>query len=295
MYGKIIKGIGGFYYVASGHGVYSCRAKGIFRMLDIKPLIGDNVEFSIVDEKDMEGNVDRILPRKNELIRPAVSNIDAVVAVASVARPRPQLYLLDKYLVSIEMQNVPAVLVFNKCDLYGPDDSDYAEMYRKAGYQAWNVSAATGEGIEELKDFMKGKSLVFAGPSGVGKSSLTNRICPEALMETGGISRKIERGKHTTRHSEFFATEIFGEATYLLDTPGFSSLNLPEDVKTTNLCDFYTEFDPYVDYCKFAGCAHISEPVCGVKDALKDGRISPVRYENYVSLYNELKNKRIKF
>ncbi|MCQ2518482.1 MAG: ribosome small subunit-dependent GTPase A [Lachnospiraceae bacterium] len=295
--GKIIKGIAGFYYVHVHElGVFECKAKGAFRHDGCKPLVGDDCMMECLDIDRNLGNITALLPRKSELIRPAVANVDRALIVFAITRPAPNLNLLDRFLIMMQNQGLECVVCFSKQDLVGEDEIDFLrKTYEECGNKVVFISTKEGTNLDEVRSLLSGQTTAIAGPSGVGKSTLLNELIGKDYMETGEISRKIDRGKHTTRHSEFFATEIFGEATYLLDTPGFSSLNLPEDVKTTNLCDFYTEFDPYVDYCKFAGCAHISEPVCGVKDALKDGRISPVRYENYVSLYNELKNKRIKF
>ena len=223
MQGKIIKGIGGFYYVHDGIGkVYECRAKGIFRNRGIKPLVGDDVEISVLDEEKATGNLDEILPRKNRLIRPAVSNVDQAVVVFAITDPMPNLNLLDRFLVMMERQEVPVSICFNKIDLVDAAEQEKLRaIYEPAGYPVHFISTYEKSGLEEFHRLIIGKTTVLAGPSGVGKSSITNFIQPEAQMETGGISEKIRRGKHTTRHSELFFVE---ESTYMMDTPGFSSL-----------------------------------------------------------------------
>ncbi len=290
MTGKIIKGIAGFYYVNDGENrVYQCRAKGIFRNRKIKPLVGDNVEFSILDEEAGEGNIDEILPRKNALVRPAAANVDQALVLFALTRPAPNLNLLDRFLVMMAIEEIPVVICFNKADLGdGAMEEEYRRIYEGAGYEVHFISAREDLGTDAVRGFLRGRTTVLAGPSGVGKSTLTNRIQPEASMETGGISRKIERGKHTTRHSELFFVE---KDTYMMDTPGFSSMYTP-DIEASGLKEFFPEFAEFEDECRFLGCVHIGERVCGVKEAVKAGRISSVRYENYRLIYEELKQKR---
>lgn len=290
MTGKIIKGIAGFYYVNDGKGrVYECRAKGVFRNRKIKPLVGDNVEFSVLDEEKAEGNIDAILQRKNALVRPAAANVDQAMVVFALTHPEPNLNLLDRFLVMMELQKVPVYICFNKADLDGGERAlQYKQIYEKAGYPVLFISAAAGDGLEEVRRVLRGKTTALAGPSGVGKSSLTNRIFPVAAMETGDISRKIERGRHTTRHSELFLVE---EDTYLMDTPGFSFMFTP-DLEANELKDFFPEFAPWEEECRFLGCVHVGEKVCGVKEAVKRGDVSKSRYDNYLLIYEELKNKR---
>lgn len=293
MEGKIIKGIAGFYYVNDGFGrVYACKAKGIFRNKKIKPLVGDDVEVSVLSEEEREGNIDQILPRRNALIRPAVSNVDQALVVFAVCRPAPNLNLLDRFLVEMERQGIPATLCFNKVDLCragegGPDEG-LRRAYEAAGYPILFISTYDGRGIDAVRGMLKGRTTVLAGPSGVGKSTLTNVLCPGAGMETGGLSQKIERGRHTTRHSELFFVE---ERTYLMDTPGFSSLFV-DGMEADQLGGYFPEFAPYVDGCRFLGCAHMAEPVCGVKEAVGQGLIARSRYENYQLMYQELKQKK---
>ena len=290
MQGKIIKGIAGFYYVhVAESGIYDCKAKGSFRNQKVKPLVGDDVRLEVLNEEEKKGNIEEILPRKNQLIRPAVANVDQALVIFSAAKPRPNFNLLDRFLILMEYQQVPVVVCFNKQDLAAEEELAVLEQtYRSAGYEVRFTSAAREEGLGEIRALLKGKTSTVAGPSGVGKSSLINLLVPEAEMETGNISRKIERGKHTTRHSELFALE---EGGFIFDTPGFSSIYLP-DMEKEELGTYFPEFARYEPKCRFQGCAHIHEPGCGVKEALEAGEISPIRYENYKLLYEELKDKR---
>lgn len=290
MQGKIIKGIAGFYYVhTEGTKVYECKAKGIFRNQKIKPLVGDNVEIEILDEVKKTGNIEKILPRANTLIRPAVSNIDQALVVFAAAKPEPNFNLLDRFLIAMEQRNVETVICFNKIDTVTEEKTENLEqIYESSGSRVLCISVLEENGIDKIKEVLRGKTTVLAGPSGVGKSSLINQLKPEAQMETGSISEKIERGRHTTRHSELF---YFEEHTYIMDTPGFSSLYL-EDMEKEELKDYFYEFAPYEELCRFGGCSHIGEPDCGVKEALSAGKISRVRYNNYVLLYQELKDRK---
>ena len=290
MQGKIIKGIAGFYYVhIAGSGIYECKAKGIFRKDKIKPLVGDNVEIDILDETERTGSIRAILPRENALIRPAVANVDQALVIFAVTKPSPNLNLLDRFLISMEYQKVHTTICFNKSDLAEEQEKERLRaIYEKCGYRVFFTSVREEEGTEEIRKLLEGKTTVVAGPSGVGKSSLINLMYPDAEMTVGEISSKIDRGKHTTRHSELFS---IGGNTYLLDTPGFSSLYLTEIIGD-ELKDYFAEFREYEPYCRFQGCMHINEPDCQVKKALEEGKISPVRYENYKLLYGELKQKR---
>lgn len=290
MQGKIVRGIAGFYYVhVPDKGIYECKAKGIFRKENQKPLVGDDVEIQILNEEEGKGNIEKLLPRKSELIRPAVANIDQALVIFAIVKPQPNFNLLDRFLIMMEQQGIPCIICFNKADIDEElDGASYEEIYRACGYETIQVSAKSGQGIEELKKMLVGKTTTVAGPSGVGKSSIINELQSGIQMETGDISTKIERGKHTTRHSELIAME---ENTYILDTPGFSSLGL-FDMEKEDLAKYYPEFAHYEQYCKFAGCAHMNEPVCGIKEAVEDGEISGLRYENYKLLYQELKDKR---
>ena len=290
MQGKIVKGISGFYYVhVVESGIYECKAKGIFRQQKMKPLVGDDVEIDIISEEKKTGNVAAILPRKNALIRPAVANVDQALLIFAAASPNPNFNLLDRFLVMMGRQDVPVILCFNKCDLITEEQQqEIASIYEASGCKILFVSAKKELGLKELQKILEGKTTTVAGPSGVGKSSLINLLAPEACMETGEISKKIERGRHTTRHAELI--QLKGDG-YIMDTPGFSSLYLPE-MEKEELQDCYPEFAAYEPYCRFQGCSHISEPDCGVKEALSEGKIHPVRYENYCQLYGELKDRK---
>lgn len=290
MQGKIIKGIGGFYYIHTGEtGIYECRARGIFRKDGQKPLVGDNVEMTVLDETEKTGNVDSILPRKNALIRPAAANVDQALVIFALASPSPNLNLLDRFLICMQQQEIPVIICFNKTDLADKQQADaLLQDYRDCGCRVSAVSVSHREGLEDLRDMLKGKTTVVAGPSGVGKSSFTNYLQPNAEMEVGDVSRKIGRGRHTTRHTELIWIE---EDTFFLDTPGFSSLYL-QDIRREELRLYYPEFAPYERQCRFQGCVHISEPDCAVKQALEEGKISRRRYENYVLLAEELKGRR---
>lgn len=285
-----MKGIAGFYYVHDGiSGVYECKAKGIFRNKKIKPLVGDDVEFTILDEEEKTGNIVDILDRENELIRPAVANIDQAMVVFAATAPEPNLNLLDRFLVTMESQDVPVVICFNKKDLVTEEEAKrLTSIYEAAGYEVHLTNAKSGEGIEQIRSLLRGKTTVLAGPSGVGKSTITNEIQPEAEMETGTISEKIKRGKHTTRHSELFFVET---DTFVMDTPGFSSMFV-DNMKPEELQQFFPEFEEFIPDCRFLGCVHVGERECGVKDAVKEGTLSKERYENYRLIYEELKNKR---
>lgn len=291
MLGKIIKGIAGFYYVQSAQsGIYECKAKGIFRKEKIRPLVGDNVKFSVIDEEEKSGNIDEILARSSQLIRPAVANIDQMLVIFAAAKPMPNLNLLDRFLISMRMQDVENVSIcFNKGDLVTEEEKeDLRRIYENSGCRVLFCSALEKEGIDEIRALLEGRTTAVAGPSGVGKSSLVNLLAPSAWMETGEISRKIDRGRHTTRHSEIFRVE--GD-TYICDTPGFSSLDV-WDMEKEELKDCYPEFLPYWQRCRFQGCTHTHEPQCRVKEAVADGRISAGRYGNYLEMYEELKAKR---
>ena len=274
MQGKIVKGISGFYYVhVVGTGIYECKAKGVFRNRKVKPLVGDNVEIVVLDEEKHLGNVEEILPRKNELIRPAVSNIDMALVIFAAAKPDPNFNLLDRFLCMMEYQKVPVTICFNKCDLVSEEEKENLQkIYAPAGYDILFTSVKTGENIDRLKALLAEKTTTVAGPSGVGKSSLVNELQTDVRMQTGAISDKIGRGKHTTRHSEIIS---IGQDTYIMDTPGFSSMDLPGFEKE-DLWTCYPEFVPYEPECRFIGCSHIGEPDCGVKNALAEGKISRV-------------------
>ncbi len=290
MKGKIMKGIAGFYYVnVAGSGLYECKAKGIFRKEKIKPLVGDEVEMEVLDESEKTGNIERILPRRNELIRPAVANIDQALVIFAVTEPKPHFNLLDRFLVMMERKEIPVILCFNKKDIAKPEEAGgLEEIYSACGYPLILTSALTMENIERIRELLLGKTTAVAGPSGVGKSSLINLLQPAACMETGSISRKIARGKHTTRHSELIYIE---EGAYIMDTPGFSSLYV-NDFEKEELKRYFREFIPFEGYCRFNGCSHVHEPGCAVKQAVEEKKIHRTRYENYLEMYRELKEKK---
>ena len=290
MQGKIIKGIAGFYYVHVVHsGIYECKAKGIFRNKKIKPLVGDNAEIDIIDEEKRIGNIVEIAERTNELIRPAVANIDQSLVVFAVMRPDPNINLLDRFLVMMERQDVPVIICFNKVDLVPEEELiELRDTYVNAGYHVIFTSTLNGNGVEDVKRILIGKTTAFAGPSGVGKSSMLNAIIPDANSETGGISEKIGRGKNTTRHTEIFNLE---DETYIMDTPGFTSL-YTNDFEKEELKWYFPEFREYEGKCRFNGCIHENEPDCAVKGALEEGKISESRYKNYLQMLDEIKNRK---
>ena len=254
MQGKIIRGIAGFYYVHVPEiGILECKAKGIFRKNKLKPLVGDFVEVSIIDEENKKGNIDEVLERQNELIRPAVANIDQALVIFAIKKPEPNLNLLDRFLIMMQQKDIPCILVFNKSDLATEEEKQaFRKVYENSECKILFVSAKQNQGIDEVREILSHKTSTVAGPSGVGKSSLINMLQSEINMETGSISEKIERGKHTTRHTEFIP---IGDDTFIMDTPGFSSLAV-FDMQKEDLEQFYPEFDEYRGNCRFHGCSH---------------------------------------
>ena len=284
--GIITKGIGGFYYVASGDDIYECRARGIFRKDEIVPLVGDNVIFAVTDHEKKKGSIDQISERSSLLTRPAVANVNQLIAVIAARSPDPDLLLLDKLLVTAEKTGIGAAVCINKTDLDKTGEKDiYRDIYRKAGYTVLETSSKENTGFEELMAVLKGHVTVFAGQSGVGKSTIMNRLMNTTVMKTGGLSDKIGRGKHTTRHAELIRLEYGG---YIADTPGFSSFELM-NINYMELQYLFPEFGNDPEACRFTGCSHISEPGCKVKQAVQAGNISQSRYDHYIELYNALK------
>lgn len=294
MTGKIIKGVGGFYYVhLHNNFIYECKAKGVFRNQNIKPMIGDDVDIDIISEDDKIGNIIFIHERANSLIRPTVSNVSQAIIIFALSNPKPNYNLLDRFLIMMSLQHIETIICFNKSDLVCEDEAEEIKaIYTSCGYEVLVTSVKETDeeknGIGKLKSKLENKTTVLAGPSGVGKSSIVNAVCPDMDAKTGSISDKIKRGKHTTRHTELMC---IGEDTYILDTPGFSSLFV-EDIEPSDLKYYYNEFEPYAGKCRFNGCVHINEPDCAVKEALDKNIISSLRYENYKQLFNELKEKR---
>ncbi|MDY6340872.1 MAG: ribosome small subunit-dependent GTPase A [Lachnospiraceae bacterium] len=348
-YGKIVKSLSGFYEVQTETERYRCRAAGVFRAQGIKPLVGDNVDIDIVDEVSCpkEGSVRKIGPRRNELIRPNVANVDQAMMIFSIRDPEPSFQMIDRFLLETMQRNLPAILVFSKADLSTEEDRrKILSIYEKTGCPILFMKNDIGEtaasngrgsvdsnggdhsappfvvpenvgdesdgkaktessensasvcGLGDIYKVLRGKTTVFAGPSGVGKSTLINRLCPDANMETGELSRRIARGKNTTRHVELFRVPAPGEAgqdgssmTFVMDTPGFTSLNL-FGMEAEDLKQYYPEFDEYLGLCRFDGCNHMEEPGCAVKRAVDEGTISRVRYENYRTFYKELQDQK---
>ena len=288
MTGRIMKGIGGFYYVeVEGAGLYECRAKGIFRNKKMKPNVGDIVDIDVISEEEKTGNLTVIHKRKNQLIRPMVANVDQALVIFAVHEPEPNFQLLNRFLIMMEKQQIPVIICFNKMDLASEEEKEQLRQdYENSGCRVLFSSAREGEGIPEIRELLRGKTTVMAGPSGVGKSSTLNTISPKTQMETGAVSEKIKRGRHTTRHSELI---YLGEETFLMDTPGFSSLYL-EDIDKEELRFYFPEFADYENQCRFNGCSHIHAPGCAVKQALEEGAISRMRYDDYCYLYEELAN-----
>ncbi len=281
MQGIIFKGIGGFYYVkAENNLIYECKARGIFRKEKIKPMIGDRVLIEIIDET--HGNIEKIMERTSQLVRPPVSNIDLLVVVIATTNPEPDFYFIDKLLVMAESRGIKPSLCINKTDISSADK--IKEIYKNTGYPVFEACAKENNLPDGLYNYLEGKTTAFAGLSGVGKSSLLNLLVDDDL-ETGAISNKIQRGKHTTRHVELFELNNGG---YVLDTPGFSSFEA-EIMTPQELSDYFPEMSEYKNGCRFSGCAHINEPDCIVKNAVKDGFISQSRYESYCKMYDTLK------
>ena len=286
--GKIIKGIGGFYYVDTEKELYECRARGIFRKNKITPLVGDRVSISVVDEENKKGVVEEIEERDTELVRPPIANVDKALIVFAIKNPSPNLSLLDRFIVLAEKENLEIVIVFTKVDLDtdGKLLDELKNIYEVSGYKVIPVSNKLKLNIDKIKEELKENTVVFAGPSGVGKSSLLNEVDKNFELKTGEVSDKIKRGKHTTRHAELLKLECGG---MVADTPGFSSLTL-DDIDENELKEYFIEFDKY-DECRFGSrCIHENEPRCAVKEAVENGEISKKRYDSYIQLLNEIRS-----
>ena len=286
--GKIIKGIGGFYYVDTEKGLYECRARGIFRKNKITPLVGDRVSISVVDEENKKGVVEEIEKRDTELVRPPIANVDKALIVFAIKNPAPNLSLLDRFIVLAEKENLEIVIVFTKVDLDAEGEllEELKSIYEVSGYKVIPVSNKLKLNIDKIKEELKENTVVFAGPSGVGKSSLLNEVDKNFELKTGEVSDKIKRGKHTTRHAELLKLECGG---MVADTHGFSSLTL-DDIDESELKEYFIEFDKHDD-CRFGSrCIHENEPSCAVKEAVENGEISKKRYESYIQLLNEIRS-----
>lgn len=283
--GIIIKGIGGFYYVEAADGIiYECKARGVFRKEKITPLAGDKVEIS-VDENN-KNSIDKIYERRNMFKRPPIANVDKLVIVSSVCDPRPNLLIIDRLSAVAVYKNVEPIIAFTKNDLQSADE--YIEIYKNAGFKTFAVSNETGEGIGEIKAVIENGVCVFTGNSGVGKSSLINRMYPDFALETGEISKKLGRGRHTTRHVELLKINN----GYIADTPGFSSLDFETNdlIKKDELAFCFPDFSDYIDSCKFSTCAHVNDKGCRLIEAVNNGDVMRSRHESYVTMYNEVKD-----
>lgn len=288
MEGLIIKGIGGFYYVDTGSEVIEAKGRGIFKKDGITLAVGDKVQLEIIDEAEKKGVINGIYPRKNQFIRPPIVNVDTFVVVFAASKPKPNLVLVDKFLVMAEMHGVEALICINKSDLVSPEVlAEYKAIYENI-YPVIAVSARSGEGMDELKGAVSGKTAALAGPSGVGKSTIINTLIPHANMETGSISEKTKRGKHTTRHVEIFKADGGGR---IFDTPGFTSFEIME-AEEDNLMHYYPDIDRYSANCYYDNCRHLKEPSCAVREALNEGKIHRLRYESYAANMEEIKNRR---
>ena len=291
--GKIIKSVAGFYEVHDGREIYRCRAKGVFRALSQKPLVGDDVEFDITDTVSVppEGNITKLLPRRHSLVRPNVANVDQALLLFAITHPAPSFNMLDRFLITMSSKDIPAVLCFNKEDLASEEEKkELLASYADCGCKVLFISTLEKESLTPLKEILRGKTTVLTGPSGAGKSTLINTLCGEKRMQTGELSRKISRGKNTTRHVELLTA---GDETYLVDTPGFTSLFLM-GMEPEELALHYPEFAPFRGDCRFDTCRHFKEPDCAVKQAVEEGKISRIRYTNYTELYEDLLDQKKK-
>ena len=288
MEGLIVKGIGGFYYVDTGSDIIEAKGRGIFKKDGITLAVGDRVELEIIDEAEKKGVINSIYPRKNQFIRPPIVNVDTFVVVFAASKPKPNLVLVDKFLVMAEMNDVEAVICINKSDLASQEElKEFRAVYEDI-YPVIAVSAKTGDGMDELKKAVSGKTAALAGPSGVGKSTIINDLVPYANMETGSISEKTKRGRHTTRHAEIFKAEGGGR---IFDTPGFTSFEIME-ADEDSLMHYYPDIEHFSGDCYYDNCRHLKEPQCAVREAVNEGNIHKRRYESYAANMEEIKNRR---
>lgn len=283
--GLVLKGIGGFYYVQTEETVYECKARGLFRKQSVSPLAGDRVKLET--EENQDAVITEIMPRKNVLTRPPIANLDQLAIVAASCSPAPNTLVIDKTIAAAENQGIAPILILTKTDL--EQVQWLRDIYEPIGFPVVLVSSVTGEGVDRVKELLKGKTTAFTGNSGVGKSSLLNRIDERLGLETGEISRKLGRGRHTTRQVELFALEGGG---YVADTPGFSAIQLERYhvVRKEQLPYCFREFRPYLDQCRFPSCSHTCEKGCAVLQAVEEGKISRSRHNNYLALYQEVKD-----
>lgn len=283
--GIIIKGIGGFYYVEAADAVYECKARGVFRKDKITPLVGDKVNITV--NENQENTIDEILPRKNSLVRPPVANIDNLIIVVSTVEPKPSTLVIDKLIAVAEYKDIEPIIVISKSDLASADE--LFDIYTKAGFNTVIISNETGLGVDKVKEFLKNKTTAFTGNSGVGKTSLINNLDTSLNLSTSEISKKLGRGRHTTRQAELF--KICGG--YIVDTPGFSSFEIDKStvIMKEDLADCFRDFRDYTDYCKFnPSCTHTCDKGCAVIEAVNDGKISKSRHNSYVQMYNDVKD-----
>ena len=287
MKGLIVKGIGGFYYVKTEKGLIEAKGRGIFKKDGITLCVGDEVEIEIIDEENAKGVIDKILPRKNVFIRPPIANVDVFIVVFAATSPAPNFPIIDKFLVNAEIHGIEPIICINKKDLVSVEEIENIKEIYQSAYKVIAVSTLTGDGLEELYPLIKDKKVALAGPSGVGKSSILNQLHPSANMETGEVSKKTSRGKHTTRHVEIFEIEQGG---MIFDTPGFTSFEMP-DIEVSDLKEYYPEFEKLHGQCKYDNCYHLKEPECAVRKAVKAGNIHILRYKAYLANMEELKNK----
>lgn len=284
--GLILKGIGGFYYVETADGIYECKARGLFRKQKITPLAGDRVKITV--NENQENTIDVIEERKNSLIRPPVANLDRLFIIASIVDPVINTVVLDRIIAIAEYKEIEPVIVITKTDL-SSDYNDIFNIYSNAGFKTIACSKGSNDGIDEIRSLLAGKISAFTGNSGVGKSTLLNAISPKLSIQTGETSKKLGRGRHTTRHCELYKID----GGYVADTPGFSSVDFErcERILKDDLPYCFREFVPYMPECKFAvNCSHINDKGCAVKKAVDDGLISQSRHSSYVQMYNEVKD-----
>lgn len=288
MKGLIVKGIGGFYYVETEAEIIEAKGRGIFKKDGTTLMVGDEVELEIIDEEEKKGVINAILPRKNSFIRPPIANADVFIVVFAPKKPKPNFALIDKFLIMAEMHSVEAIICINKCDLASDEEIAEIRAVYDSIYPVLSVSGKTGMGIGELEGRIAGKKAALAGPSGVGKSTLLNLMIPHANMETGSISEKTQRGKHTTRHVEIFDAEGGGK---LFDTPGFTSFEILE-AEEDSLWMYYPEIEKFAGKCRYDNCRHLKEPDCCVREAVKKGEIHKLRYESYLANMEEIQKRK---